>query len=99
MGKKENILSAISNSDILEHYAMMFGYNPSKGNQFISDPRSIKKHQTPSCSIFKKPDGELGWKEWTNGEGGDGFAFVMYVMNCDFARALEIIERDFNIIA
>ena len=96
MNTKEKILSAVSEMEIFEEYARPFGYT--KPGKPFSDPKVLpRKQKTPSMYIVDKGSSPY-FKEFSSGDGGDCFAFVMRVMNCDFKTALEHIARDFILI-
>lgn len=88
---KESILSLINQKDIIEYYLK----DRINFCGAISSPFREDRH--PSFSFKVYDNGTVLWQDWSNGERGDAFKFVMKLFNCNFAEALKIIDRDLNL--
>lgn len=93
--KKETILEHVSEMDIFEEYARPFGFK--KEGKAFSDPAVLpRKQKTPSMYIKMGKDGPY-FKEFSSGDGGDCFAFVMRLFNEDFKSSILRIAKDMNL--
>ncbi len=89
---KEFILSRVSQENIMEHYLGV-----SVDSKSFCNP--LRKDNYPSCTYYKSPSGTLYMIDFTGFFKGDCFNVVMFKFSCNFARALEIIANDFNLIS
>lgn len=88
---KENILSMITTYDIYRFYQGPFKVNQPCVNRHRGekDPSLIIGNKI-SQNLTHKDLGDYSWR-------GDAFHFVEQVHHCDFATALYLIDRDFNL--
>jgi hypothetical protein len=96
MISKEDILSKVSNYDILSHYLKPYHNNERLiAGKNISNPFLPEKQKTPSFNIFcALPQNEWRYKDFATGDEGSCFDFVMKIFNVSFPETLEIINRD-----
>lgn len=52
---------------------------------------------TPNLSFWKAPNGNLIFKDFANGYGGDCFRFIMLKYNITLQECLKKIDKDFNL--
>ena len=88
---KEDILKKISTYDIYRYYQGPFTLNEVCVNRHRGE-------KDPSLIIGNKLSGDLTHKDFGDYKWrGDAFHFVEQIFQCDFATALKIIDRDFNL--
>lgn len=87
----QDILSCVSDLEIFERY---LGSIPQKP---ISSP--LREDTNPSFSLFNATDhGRVFWKDFSTGESGDCFLFVMRLFNIPSkVETFNRIARDFNL--
>jgi hypothetical protein len=86
---KSNILKHITEYDIYAYYLGVFNVNSIMRSPF-------RKDKTPSFGIFLSSSGELIYNDYKLG-GGNCIKFVMYMENCDYYNALNILNRRYNL--
>lgn len=89
---QELLLSRNSQETYFEHYLGV----PVKKGLFTSPP-IIRKDRTPTCAFYKNSSGNLIYKDFA----GPTFNFVgavMYIFDCSYYKALQIIANDFDFI-
>ena len=88
---KDKILQKISTYDIYRYYQGAFELNDVCVNRHRgeTDPSLIIGNKV-SRELTHKDFGDYKWR-------GDAFQFVEQIHNCDFATALRIIDRDFQL--
>lgn len=88
---KEEILSKISEIDIIEFYLNI----KLKYNTCIKSPFRESNSENFSFKIY--PDYSVLAKDWVSGVNYDCFNIVQKLYNCNFTESLRIIASDFNI--
>jgi hypothetical protein len=88
----KSILAFISDYDIFRYYM------PEKNwelNRACNSP--FRKETNPSFSIYTK-DGRVMFIDFSDSKyRGDCFQFVQFLYNIDYNKALEMIDKDFNL--
>jgi hypothetical protein len=77
-----------------EYMAFYLGINPGKG-LFTSPLRSDKN---PTCSFYRNKKNELIFKDFGDGFHGNFITVVMHKYGVTYAKALNIIANDFDIV-
>lgn len=89
---KELLLSKHSQETFFEYY---LGIPVKKGN--FCSPSIIRKDNNPTCSFYKTSNGILKYKDFA-GPTFDFVGCVMYIFNCSYHTAMNIIANDFGYI-
>lgn len=99
---KENILSNISEEDIMHHYLSRYhtGSKESlRAGKNISNPFLGAPQKTPSFNIFQaKGSDKWLFNDFATGDKGDCFELVQKLFNLSFPEALHRIASDFLIM-
>lgn len=88
---KEFILSKVREENIMEHY---LGLPVRKG--LFKSPLRADNHAT--CAFYRNKRGDLIFKDFRGDFHGNFISVVMYIFNCSFYKALQIIANDFHLI-
>lgn len=89
---EKTVLSLISSYDIFRYYMPERNWEL---NRATYSP--FRKETNPSFSIYGK-DGEIFFIDFSDSSyRGDCFQFVQFLYNVDYNKALEIIDKDFNL--
>ena len=94
---KENILSATSSFEILNHYLARYNNAGQRliPGKLISNPFLGEKQKTPSFNIyFSQSSREWRFKDFATGDDGSCFDLVMRLQNLSFPEALQQINAD-----
>lgn len=86
----KNILDRITPAYIFQYYAGDFVIN-----RLMSSP--IRKDNKPSFIISDKSGRDLLFKDFSTGQAGNCFQFVMAKYGCNFVESLRIINTDFRL--
>jgi 5S rRNA maturation endonuclease (ribonuclease M5) len=89
---KELLLSKYSQEMFFEHY---LGVPVKKG--LFKSPSILRIDNKPTCSFYKDQKGNLKFKDFA-GPTFDFIGCVMYLFNCSYYKALQIIGNDFGFI-
>lgn len=89
---KELLLSKYSAEQFFEFY---LGVTVKKG--LFCSPSVIRNDKTPTCAFYKDKKGNLKYKDFA-GPTFDFVGCVMYIYNCNYYKALQIIANDFGFI-
>lgn len=89
---KEYLLSKYSEETYMEYY---LGIPVKKG--LYKSP--LRPDNSPTCSFYRNKSGELIFKDFRGDFYGNFISVVMFLYNCGYHRALEIIAQDFGLIA
>ena len=89
---KELLLSKYSAEQFFEFY---LGVTVKKG--LFCSPSVIRNDKTPTCAFYKDQKGNLKYKDFA-GPTFDFVGCVMYIYNCNYYKALQIIANDFGFI-
>jgi hypothetical protein len=91
---KEAILTKVNTFDIFNHFLARYnnGYRLEPGRH-ISNPFLSRQQNTPSFNIFQYKD-KYKYKDFATGDCGDAFDLVMRLYNCNFKKALQIINQE-----
>ena len=88
---KEVILKRHTEEEIMAFY---LGVNPQPG--LFCSP--LRADENPTCSFYRDSRGVLIFKDFGNGFHGDFINVVEFIYKVNYAKALNIIANDFNII-
>ena len=95
---KENIIARTDTYNLLNHYLKPYHKNGDlKKGQHISNPFLTEQQKTPSFNIYQSASGMWKFKDFATDDEGDVFNLVMKLKQCDFPKALSVINQDFNI--
>lgn len=89
---KELLLSKYTQEQFFEYYLGM----PVKKGLFCSSPL-IRVDKKPTCSFYKNKAGVLKYKDFA-GPTFDFVGLVMFLHQCSYYKALQIIAKDFGFI-
>jgi hypothetical protein len=87
--KPDDIKARIDLHDLAER----LGLQRPGGSGNYKSPHHPDKN--PSLSIFER-QGAQGWKDWSTDEGGDAIALVQYVLDLDFAGAMDWLHDTYG---
>jgi len=88
----ENILSYISQEEIMGHY---LGKSPSTTRGMFCSP--LRKDKHPTCT-FAWINGKLLFRDWAKENHLDCFGIVMEMYNLSYPEAIKKVASDFNLI-
>lgn len=88
---KELILKHVSEEQLMEHY---LGIHVGKG--LFKSP--LRNDKSPTAAFYRDKRGRLIFKDFRGDFSGDFVSVVMFKFNCTFAKALQIIANDFDIM-
>lgn len=89
---KDFLLSKNSEETYMQTY---LGVSVKKGLQISA----LRRDKKPTASFYRNKKGELIYHDFGIGFHGNFIAVVMYINNCDFKQALNIIGEDFGYIS
>jgi hypothetical protein len=89
---KKFILSKITQERIMSYY---LGLPIDLGTLFRSP---LRNDANPTCGFAYSQSGYLLFRDFSGHFWGDCFDVVMYMRNCDFQTALDIISKDLDLI-
>lgn len=89
---KELLLSKYTQEQFFEYYLGM----PIKKGLFCSSPL-IRVDKKPTCSFYKNKSGILKYKDFA-GPTFDFVGLVMFLHQCSYYKALQIIAKDFGFV-
>lgn len=87
---KEEILKAVSEESIFEHYGV-----PIKKGLFCS---KLRQDHKPTVGFYRNKQNRLIIKDFGSDFSGDCFAYVMALFNVSYYMALQIVANDFGLI-
>lgn len=87
----DSILELVSDYQLYSHYVPQFKIGG-------AIPAPYRNDSNPSFSIFPHRDnGTLLWKDHATGECGNIFSLIKKIFRCNYADALSIVNRDYNL--
>lgn len=91
---KESILSKVDDYNIIRHY---LGQDFDYKRKFSSPLRQKGSDNTPNLCFFPGDNGQVLFKDFANGVGGDCFKFVQLMYGINYNQALHKIDQDFGL--